>query len=59
MSRLRDAFTLSVAEQRVIIVLLAVLVIATAIKIRRDAAADARPHVAPAIQPSPSPGIRP
>jgi len=60
MKRLREVFTLTVPEQRVIIFVLAVLVGVIAIKTyrERNAAASQVINSAPA-QPSPSPGIRP
>ena len=54
--RARELFTLTVSEQRVVIVLFAVLVLAFAVYTYRGAAKDNAPFT---NQPSPSPGIRP
>ena len=59
MRRLREVFTLTVAEQRVILFVFAALVLFAAAKSYRDRAADAAPIVETRDQPSPSPGIGP
>ncbi len=56
MKRLRGVFSLTVPEQRVIIVLLSLLVIFVALRTYRAAKSDGAPIE---IQSSPSPGIRP
>jgi hypothetical protein len=59
MKRLREVFTLTVAEQRVILFAFATLVLFGAAKTYRARAADPAPIVEARDQPSPSPGIRP
>jgi hypothetical protein len=54
--RARELFTLTVSEQRVVIVLFATLVLGFAVYTYRGAAKDNAPFT---NQPSPSPGIRP
>ena len=54
--RARELFTLTVSEQRVVIILFAILVFGFAVYTYRGAAKDNAPLT---NQPSPSPGIRP
>jgi hypothetical protein len=59
MRRLREVFTLNVAEQRVIVFAFVALVLFSAAETYRDRAVDSSPITEPRDQPSPSPGIRP
>jgi heme/copper-type cytochrome/quinol oxidase subunit 2 len=60
MRRVRELFTLTVSEQRVIIVLLVAFVLFFAVRTYRDAAKDTpRGFDSAEDQPSPSPGMRP
>ena len=59
MRPLREVFTLTVAEQRVILFAFVALVLLAAAKSYRDRAADSAPVVEARDQPSPSPGIGP
>jgi hypothetical protein len=59
MRRLREVFTLTVAEQRVIVFAFVALVLFVAAKTYRDRDADSAPIIEARDQPSPSPGIRP
>jgi hypothetical protein len=54
--RARELFTLTVSEQRVVIILFAILVLAFAVYTYRSAAND---NTRVSDQSSPSPGIRP
>ena len=56
MKRARELFTLTVGEQRVIIVMFTLLLLGFAISTYRGAAKD---NARISLQPSPSPGIRP
>jgi hypothetical protein len=59
MRRLREVFTLTTAEQRVILFAFAALVLFVAVKTYRARAADWAPFTEARDQRSPSPGIRP
>ena len=59
MRRLREVFTLNVAEQRVIVFAFVALVLFIAAKTYRDRAVDSPSITEARDQPSPSPGIRP
>ena len=60
MRRLREVFTLTGTEQRVIVFIFTALVLFVAVNSYREAATDAPRAIETAEdQPSPSPGIRP
>jgi hypothetical protein len=59
MRRLREVFTLTVAEQRVIVVVFVALVLLITAKTYRDRLGESASLVETRDQPSPSPGIRP